>query len=390
MESKKLGILKLGAITFLLYAGFSLWIITLGGMLKSSGMTHLWPTIFAAGAISTIVSQIIFGTLADLHISPGKIIRILGFSTAVSLGFLYLGLTTKTPWVVIVASIAANLSANPIHSLLASTTLGHLKGEEQNYPMLRITGTVSWSIGCLIASIAHVDSSPKALIISIGFWLAFISIPPVETNPPISIPVKWRQWLGLDIWHLFTTPKYQILLWPCVAIAIAASPFFPITPIQLGSLGINYQAAFMSLGQVTELLACLYFSKAISRFKTRTIITWGFFLAVARFVLFATNKLPLVLIGISLQGASFAFLFLTAQVYIAQNAPKEIQSRAQSFFLIMSNGVGALLGFYFFGWWQTICTTGTTTNWHLFWLPSSILAIVATALVLTNKPAITP
>ncbi len=79
------------------------------------------------------------------------------------------------------------------------------------------------------------------------------------------------------------------------------------------------------------------------------------------------NTNPSLLLGITLHGASFVLVFITAQIYLNQRIDAAWRTRAQALLTLLNGGVGNLIGYLGSGWWFDACTTTPATDWPLFW-----------------------
>ena len=68
------------------------------------------------------------------------------------------------------------------------------------------------------------------------------------------------------------------------------------------------------------------------------------------------NTHPSRLLGISLHGASFVLVFITAQIYLNQRIEAAWRARAQALLTLLNGGVGNLIGYLGSGWWFSACT----------------------------------
>src|SRR5690606_39186457 len=75
--------MELVALFFLQGAALGMWFVPLSNVLHAHGLDHIRPYAFAASALATFISPLIFGAMADRHASPVKVLRGLSFATAV-------------------------------------------------------------------------------------------------------------------------------------------------------------------------------------------------------------------------------------------------------------------------------------------------------------------
>ena len=142
--------------------------------------------------------------------------------------------------------------------------------------------------------------------------------------------------------------------------------FYPYTPTHLSELGFQHTSAWMSLGQVTEIIALFLLGGLLLRWRLKWIFVCGLGLGVVRFAFCALNVKAGLLAGLVLHGCSFTLVFITAQIYLDQRVDPDWRARAQALMTLMS-GVGNLTGYLGVGWWFASCTRPTGTRWPLFW-----------------------
>jgi MFS family permease len=87
----------------------------------------------------------------------------------------------------------------------------------------------------------------------------------------------------------------------------------------------------------------------------------------------------MVLAGVILHGICYDFFFVTGQIYTERHAPKEIRAQAQGFLVLITQGVGMLIGNQVFGRLVDHYTDATTKaiDWKTVWLwPTGFAAVV--------------
>ncbi|MGH9333963.1 MAG: MFS transporter, partial [Vicinamibacteria bacterium] len=104
---------------------------------------------------------------------------------------------------------------------------------------------------------------------------------------------------------------------------------------------------------------------------------------VVRYFLFASaassGSHALILLGILLHGICYDFFFVTGQVYIDQKSSSEIRGQAQGFLVLVTYGVGMLLGAQISGWVfnAVVPDPAVLEAWRLLWiLPGAFAAAV--------------
>src|SRR5437773_10945349 len=66
---------ELMALYFIQGAALGMWIVPLSRVLDAHGLQEIKPYAFASSALAAFVSPVIFGAMADRHVSPVKVLR---------------------------------------------------------------------------------------------------------------------------------------------------------------------------------------------------------------------------------------------------------------------------------------------------------------------------
>jgi hypothetical protein len=178
----------------------------------------------------------------------------------------------------------------------------------------------------------------------------------------------WRQRFGWDALVLLKNPDHRVVFITAALFSIPLAAFFPFTPPNLQQLGFQHSSAWMSLGQVSEIIAMFTLAGMFARLRLKWIFAAGLGFGLLRFGLCALNSKTWLLLGVSLHGFSYAFYFITAQIYLDERVDAAWRTRAQALFSLMTSGVGNLIGYLGTGWRFAECAkSGGTKQWHLFW-----------------------
>jgi MFS family permease len=161
--------------------------------------------------------------------------------------------------------------------------------------------------------------------------------------------------------------------------SIPISAFYPFTPPHLQALGLKHTSAWMSLGQITEIIAMFGLAGLFSKWRLKWILAMGLFFGVVRYALCALNQKAWLLTGITLHGFSFTLVFVTAQIYLNERIDTAWRARAQALMSLMSGGAGNLIGYISSGFWFQACGGPHNTRWPIFW--SGLAAVAACVFV---------
>jgi MFS family permease len=111
------------------------------------------------------------------------------------------------------------------------------------------------------------------------------------------------------------------------------------------------------------------------------VLRYGLFAAAA-----STHIVWLVIGGILLHGICYDFFFVTGQIYVDKRASPKIRGQAQGFIILITQGVGMLIGAQAAGYisrQNTMVVAGKDVlNWHPIWILPCIAAAVIAGLFL--------
>jgi MFS family permease len=197
-------------------------------------------------------------------------------------------------------------------------------------------------------------------------------LPELETPKSIE-RLKLHQRLGLDALMLLKNRDHRVVFITVALFSIPLAGFYPYTTPHLQELGFLHTSAWMSLGQVTEVIAMLCLGKLLLNWRLKWIFATGLIIGVLRFVFCAMNGKLWLLLGVSLHGASFTLVFITAQIYLDQRVETAWRARAQALMSLMNGGVGNLIGYLGTAGWFAVCAQTTGTRWPVFWTGLAIM-----------------
>ena len=94
----------------------------------------------------------------------------------------------------------------------------------------------------------------------------------------------------------------------------------------------------MSLAQVTEIVAMFSLGWLLLNWRLKWIFAAGLGFGVLRFALSGLDTNASLLLGITLHGASFVLVFITAQIYLNQRIDPAWRTRAQALLTLLNSG----------------------------------------------------
>lgn len=370
---------ELAALFLIQGAAMGMWFVPLSTVLDANGLHAVKPFAFATSALAAFVSPLIFGAMADRHASPVRVLRGLSLATALAMAMASTGIKLGwNPWVVIGLIQLHALCSSPTWSIASTIVFARLREPKREFGPIRAMATIGWMGGCLLVSALNADTTALAGYSGAVTWALVAALSyllPVVEPPPVSGPVTIRQRLGLDALTLLKNHDHRVVFITAALFNIPLAAFYPYTPPHLKDLGLDHTTAWMSLGQVTEIIVMFGLAGLLARWRLKWIIAAGLGFGVVRFALCALDNRAGVLAGVVLHGCSFTLVFITAQIYLDERVDPGWRARAQALMALMTGGVGNLLGYLGGGWWFAFNTTALGTRWPVFWM--GLTAVVA-------------
>ena len=347
------------------------WLVPLSTVLDAYHLQSIKPFAVAASATAAFVSPLIFGAIADRHVSPVRVLRWLAFATCVTVTLVATAIQQGAmPWLVLVLIQLQALCASPTWGLANSIVLGRLSNSERQFGPLRALATLGWMAGCWLVSALHADTSTLACYADAVVWFFVAAFTRLLPSPAPANPAQHltlRQRLGLDALSLLKVRDHRVVFITAAAFAIPLAAFYPYTPTHLRQLGLERTSAWMTLGQVTEIIALVALASLLGRWRFKWTLGAGLVFGALRFGLCAFNEKSWVLASVTLHGFAFTLFFISAQIYLDQRIDPAWRARAQSLFILMFSGVGNLFGYLGTGWWFQFCHRAGAVEWPLFW-----------------------
>ena len=368
---------ELMILFFIQAAAMGTWFVPLGTILDANGLHFLKPYAYGASALAAFISPLIFGAMADRHAPPALVLRGLALATAVLLAIISTAINFGwNHWLLLGLIAVFYLFYAPTFSISTALVFGRLRDAKKEFGPIRALATIGWMAGAILVSLLGLDRSPLAGYVGVLLWLAVAGftfwLPKLEV-PAAAERLSWHERLGLDALTLLKNREIRVVFLTTTLFNIPLSGFYPYAPAHLHDLGFQHTSAWVTLGQITEIISMFSLGWLLLKYRMKWIFIAGLSFGVARFAISALDTAPALLLGITLHGASFVLVFITAQIFLDQNIDPAWRSRAQALMTLMNGGFGNLIGYLGIGWWFNACTQSSHTHWPAFWGGLSVL-----------------
>ncbi len=332
--------------------------------------------ILSVTAAGSIAAPLCASFVADRWVRAERLLGILQLAG----GALMLAFAVQRSFLPVVALYFCYTMINvPTFALTNAIVFHHSTGARHTFGSIRVYGTVGWIVVAWAFSYLWMrrggagitaDRLPDALILaavsSFALGLYAFTLPVSRQSrarsdraPGIPFRVLGNPAvLRLCIFMLFLSFFYRFYFF-------GTAPFLAA----IGFANRNIMPA-MSLGQIPEVFAMGLLGWLLLRFGSRKIIVIGLALDIFRYVTAAISGPPwLVMLGLSVHGLSYTFLYATASIYLDRFCDERSRSGVHQMFAMITSGIGNFSGYLFCGFvMDAVTAPDTHVNYHLFWL----------------------
>ncbi|GJG86361.1 MFS transporter [Gemmatimonadetes bacterium T265] len=385
---------RLGAMMFLQFFIWGAWYTTIAVFMSNHGMGTLtqWP--YTVNPVAAIAAPFFVGLIADRYFATQKVLAVLHLVGGVLL--LAAPALAGNPTSFILLLLVYNLCYMPTLGLSSSLAFQHIRDQEKQFPRVRVWGTIGWIVAGLVISFvlsrftagpAEQTSLPLrmagvASLLLGAYCLTLPHTPPSAAGQRVSA----RSVLGLDALDQLGSRPFYVFVASALLICIPLAAYYNFTQLYLQAARVENIAATQSLGQMSEMLFMLAMPFLFARLGVKWMLLAGMVSWVLRYILFAVAAPSavfwMIALGILLHGACYDFFFVTGQIYVDKKSTPAIRGQAQGFFVLVTYGVGMLIGAQVAGYVYNSFLRGASAlslaQWQQFWwFPATFAAAVA-------------
>ncbi|MHB1036878.1 MAG: MFS transporter [Pirellulales bacterium] len=341
---------RLSVMMFLEYFVWGAWYVTIGGYMKTTlGFSQVqmgW--IYSTVPLAAIISPLFVGFVADRYFATEKILAVLhlvgGVLLCISAQVFQLSSGAQFP-VLMTLMMLNTLCYMPTLALTNSIAFENITDSEKDFPIIRVWGSFGWIVAGLMIGVLLGQTKQWFLDLAglsgILMGLYCLTLP---HTPPKGAAKTGKSLFGLDALKLLKEPSFAVFVIAAFLICIPLSFYFALGNQFLVETDRPAPTALQTLGQISELFFMAAMPFFMMRFGIKDVFLLGMLAWAARFLCFASLSFPLVLIGLLLHGACYAFCFVAPFIYVDQKAPRDLRASAQSFIAFVTFGLGMLVG----------------------------------------------
>ena len=401
--------LKLIVMNFLQFFIWGAWLISMGrymgNVMQYDGQEV--GGLFATAGFAAIITPALTGIIADRWVGAERLLSICHLLTGaclIAVGFLPVGTPFATTWLVI---FGVNLFFMPTLSL-SNTVAYHALGSVQadivkDFPPIRVWGTIGFIVAMWLVNLFKWMDSPMQF--NLGAFAAIALAIYAWTLPAVPHGVKKAQEgprsllsiLGLDALVLFKNRQMAVFFTFCILLGAALQvtnaygnmylDHFKGVAEYADSFAVKYPNILLSLSQISETLFILAIPFFLKRFGIKGVMTMSFAAWFLRFGLFGIGDpgmpgIIALVLSMVVYGMAFDFFNISGSMFVDQSVSPSMRASAQGLFLLMTNGLGVVIGSLGAGWVVEHFTIAKVTDWTTVWYIFAGYALVTGVLFL--------
>jgi len=403
--------LKLTILNFLEFFVFGAWLLSFG---KYMGATLHFDggqigSVFMTLGIASLIMPAIMGVIADRWISPNKLFA---FSHLIGAVLLYM-MAQQTDydglyWYTLLY-LMFYMSTIALDNTISYCILERNKFDVvKTFPPIRVWGTIGFIIATQIKDLMDWSLSPNqfyfAAGVSVILGIYTFTLPDCGVNTSKEKKTL-AQSFGLDALKLFKDYKMAIFFLFSVLLGISLQITNAWGENFLGSFGElydNYKDTFvvkhtgimMSLSQIAEAAFIATIPFFLKRYGIKKVMLMSMFAWVLRFGLFGVGSpvgwgFVALILSMIVYGMAFDFFNISGSLFVEQETDEKIRGSAQGLFMLLTNGIGAIIGAKLSGWivdkYSKYEMIGgemklVERDWHSIWLIFAAYALVVAVL----------
>ena len=395
--------LRLVAMNFLQFFVWGAWLITIGAYWFQyrhwSGAQ--FGAIFSTMGIAALFMPSLMGVIADKWINAERLYGLLHIAGAV---VLFIVPSVNSPGMLFWVMLLNMMFYMPTISLAIAVAFNALKANGADvvlvFPPIRVWGTIGFIAAMWTVSLLHLETSGGQFYVASGAALLLglysFTLPACPPRLRGKAHSSWLDSLGLTSFALFKNSKmaiffvFAMLLGAALQLTNAYGDTFlhdfAKVDAYKGMIAVRYPAIIMSISQVSETLFILAIPFFFKRFGIKTVMLISMIAWVLRFGLFAYGNpgpgLWMIVMSCIVYGMAFDFFNISGQLFVEEQSDPAIRASAQGLFMLMTNGIGAILGSSISGVIIDAYFTHAdgSKDWHGIWTTFASYSLVVAVL----------
>lgn len=357
--------LRLIVMNFLQFFVWGAWLLTIGAWWFQN--RHWSGTgfgaIFSTMGIASLFMPALMGIVADKWINAERLYGLLHVGGAV---MLFLVPRVDSPGTMFWVMLLNMCFYMPTIALAITVSYNALKNDGldvvNTYPPIRVWGTIGFIAATWTTSLLGLETSSGQFYVasagSLLLGLYAFTLPPCKPKLDAAHSRTLADRLGLTAFTLFRDKNmavffiFAMLLGGALQLTNAYGDTFlhdfAKIPAFKDLFAVRYPAMIISISQISETLFILTIPFFLKRFGIKAVMTMSMLAWFLRFGLFAygdpAGGLWMIVLSCIVYGMAFDFFNISGSLFVEGQSDPKIRASAQGLFMLMTNGVGAVLG----------------------------------------------
>lgn len=385
---------RLVLMNFLQFFVWGSWLISIGGYL--GGTLHFSGVqigaVFSTLGIASLFMPAIMGIIADKWINAERLLGICHLAGAI---LLFWASTVTNPDVFFYVMLLNSMFYMPTIAL--NSTVSYIVLEQKGYdivkdfPPIRVWGTIGFIAAMWIVDIFGWKSSHLQLVFS---SVSSILLGLYAFTMPACKPVKSKEKktllarFGLDALVLFKQSRMAVFFFFAMFLgaalqitnAFGGSFLESFNLTHPDTFGVKHPIVLLSISQISETVFILTIPFFLRNFGIKKVMLISMFAWVLRFALFSIGNpgdgLFLLILSMIVYGMAFDFFNISGSLFVEKEVPAAYRASAQGLFMMVTNGIGAIIGGYGSGFVVDYFTTNGVRDWPSIWLCFASYALI--------------
>jgi len=379
--------LRLTILNFLQFFIWGTYLTSLGGYMfvtlkfQGSDIGNAFLTL----GIASIIMPGVLGLLADKYINAEKLQGICHVLGAMAL---YYASTVNSPSAMFLAMLFVCMAYMPTISLNNTVSYSVLKSNnldpQKTFPPIRVWGTIGFIAAQWLTDLSGWTLTSNQLVFAAGSSLVTglycFTIPPSQpqnTNSKNSL----KSIFGLDALVLLKEKRmamffgFSLLLGAALQVTnqwgVTFIDYFKNVPEYASTWGVEHSNILISISQISETAFIVTIPFFLRKFGIKKVMLMSMLAWVLRFGLFGFGDpgsgLVFLVLSMIVYGMAFDFFNISGSLFIEKETDSKLRGSAQGLFMMVTNGIGAMIGSFASGRILDALTAGDKTDWSSFW-----------------------
>ena len=351
--------------------------------------------------IASLFMPSIAGVIADKHINAEKLYGLFHIGGAI---VLFCVPMVQSPGLMFWVMLINMMFYMPTIALSVAVAFNALKSNGKDvvrdFPPIRVWGTVGFIAALWTVSLLHLETSSGQFYVASGASLLLglyaFTLPPCPPRFQRRDNQSLLDTFGLTSFKLFRDARmavffiFSMLLGAALQLTNAYGDTFLHDFAKMDAykdlVAVRYPAIIMSISQISETLFILAIPFFLRRFGIKTVMLISMLAWTLRFGLFAFGDpgagLWMIVLSCIVYGMAFDFFNISGQLFVEGQSDPSIRASAQGLFMLMTNGVGAVLGSSISGLVIEAFFThpDQSKDWHGIWITFASYSLIVSVL----------